>query len=79
MEVRGKRSVLFSLMVAFVVSPWAALRLLRHYASQGGHDKHELRSTEHRAVLRGRRATTPDQSLFKVQRTPHPVRQKEFS
>ena len=24
--------MLFSLIVAFVVSPWAALRLLRHYA-----------------------------------------------
>jgi len=40
--VGASAAMLFSLMVAFVVSPWAALRLLRHYASQGGHDKHEV-------------------------------------
>src|ERR1019366_5461358 len=34
-------AMLFSLMVALVVSPWAALRLLRKYAIEGGHDKHE--------------------------------------
>ena len=33
--------MLFSLMVAFVVSPWAALRLLRHYSSGDGH-RHEV-------------------------------------
>lgn len=31
----------FSLIVAFVVSPWAALRLLRHYAGDSGHEHHE--------------------------------------
>ncbi|MGB8010179.1 MAG: efflux RND transporter permease subunit [Terriglobales bacterium] len=39
--VGASAAMLFSLMVAFVVSPWAALRLLRHYAT-GGHDKHEV-------------------------------------
>ncbi|HSM84699.1 MAG TPA: efflux RND transporter permease subunit [Candidatus Limnocylindrales bacterium] len=36
--VGASAAMLFSLIVAFVVSPWAALRLLRHYAqSEGGH------------------------------------------
>src|SRR5579862_5776898 len=39
--VGASAAMLFSLMVAFVVSPWAALRLLRNYAGEGGHDKHE--------------------------------------
>ena len=38
--VGASAAMLFSLVVAFVVSPWAALRLLRHYASGDGH-KHE--------------------------------------
>ena len=38
--VGASAAMLFSLIVAFVVSPWAALRLLRHYASSDGH-KHE--------------------------------------
>jgi multidrug efflux pump subunit AcrB len=33
--------MLFSLIVAFVVSPWAALRLLRHYTKDDGHTQHE--------------------------------------
>ena len=40
--VGASAAMLFSLMVAFVVSPWAALRLLRNYAGEGGHDKHEV-------------------------------------
>jgi multidrug efflux pump subunit AcrB len=38
--VGASAAMLFSLMVAFVVSPWAALRLLRHYAErpEGGHE-----------------------------------------
>jgi multidrug efflux pump subunit AcrB len=36
--VGASAAMLFSLMVAFVVSPWAALRLLRHYASGTGHE-----------------------------------------
>ena len=32
--VGASAAMLFSLVVAFVVSPWAALRLLRHYADQ---------------------------------------------
>ncbi len=38
--VGASAAMLFSLIVAFVVSPWAALRLLRHYASGNGH-QHE--------------------------------------
>ena len=33
--VGASAAMLFSLIVAFVVSPWAALRLLRHYAERG--------------------------------------------
>jgi multidrug efflux pump subunit AcrB len=38
--VGASSAMLFSLLVAFVVSPWAALRLLRHYADRpdSGHD-----------------------------------------
>jgi len=36
--VGASAAMLFSLIVAFVVSPWAALRLLRHYASSDGHE-----------------------------------------
>ena len=38
--VGASSAMMFSLMVAFVVSPWAALRLLRHYAnrSDSGHE-----------------------------------------
>ncbi|MFZ0732823.1 MAG: efflux RND transporter permease subunit [Candidatus Sulfotelmatobacter sp.] len=39
--VGSSAAMVFSLIVAFVVSPWAALRLLRHYAGDGGHDHHE--------------------------------------
>jgi multidrug efflux pump subunit AcrB len=35
--VGASAAMLFSLIVAFVVSPWAALRLLRHYADSNGH------------------------------------------
>ena len=38
--VGASAAMLFSLIVAFVVSPWAALRLLRHYASGESH-QHE--------------------------------------
>ena len=39
--VGASAAMLFSLAVAFVVSPWAALRLLRHYAAaEPGHDAH---------------------------------------
>jgi multidrug efflux pump subunit AcrB len=38
--VGASSAMLFSLLVAFVVSPWAALRLLRHYAARpdSGHE-----------------------------------------
>jgi multidrug efflux pump subunit AcrB len=38
--VGASAAMVFSLMVAFVVSPWAALRLLRHYAGRpdAGHE-----------------------------------------
>jgi len=39
--VGASAAMLFSLIVAFVVSPWAALRLLRHYADANGNHHHE--------------------------------------
>jgi len=39
--VGASAAMLFSLVVAFVVSPWAALRLLRHYAGEGARATHE--------------------------------------
>ena len=39
--VGASAAMLFSLMVAFVVSPWAALRLLRQHAGEGPHATHE--------------------------------------
>ena len=39
--VGASAAMVFSLIVAFVVSPWAALRLLRHYASGSAHGHHE--------------------------------------
>ena len=39
--VGASAAMVFSLIVAFVVSPWAALRLLRHYAREGGREHHE--------------------------------------
>jgi len=39
--VGASAAMLFSLMVAFVVSPWAALRLLRSYADGSGRSHHE--------------------------------------
>ncbi len=39
--VGASAAMVFSLIVAFVVSPWAALRLLRHYAGENGHALHE--------------------------------------
>ena len=38
--VGASAAMLFSLIVAFVVSPWAALRLLRKYASGSGNGHH---------------------------------------
>jgi multidrug efflux pump subunit AcrB len=38
--VGASAAMLFSLAVAFVVSPWAALRLLRHYARDGAAQAH---------------------------------------
>ena len=39
--VGASAAMVFSLIVAFVVSPWAALRLLRHYTGEDGHEHHE--------------------------------------
>ncbi|HXY09496.1 MAG TPA: efflux RND transporter permease subunit [Terriglobales bacterium] len=39
--VGASAAMLFSLIVAFVVSPWAALRLLRHCAGRDGQQHHE--------------------------------------
>ncbi|HET6936109.1 MAG TPA: efflux RND transporter permease subunit, partial [Candidatus Angelobacter sp.] len=38
--VGASAAMLFSLAVAFVVSPWAALRLLRHYSESAGEHDH---------------------------------------
>jgi multidrug efflux pump subunit AcrB len=39
--VGASAAMVFSLLVAFVVSPWAALRLLRKHAGEGSHAQHE--------------------------------------
>jgi multidrug efflux pump subunit AcrB len=39
--VGASAAMMFSLAVAFLVSPWASLRLLRHYATEGKHGSHE--------------------------------------
>ncbi len=39
--VGASAAMVFSLVVAFVVSPWAALRLLKHYASSDSGHAHE--------------------------------------
>ena len=53
--VGASAAMIFSLIVAFVVSPWAALRLLRHYADRpdNGHE------SEGRATRLYRRVMTP--------------------
>ena len=39
--VGASAAMAFGPIVAFVVSPWAALRLLRHYAGDNAHEHHE--------------------------------------
>ena len=39
--IGASAAMLFSLIVAFIVSPWAALRLLKNYAGDQAHSKHE--------------------------------------
>ena len=39
--VGASAAMLFSLLVAFVVSPWASLRLMRHVATKPGYASHE--------------------------------------
>ena len=39
--VGASAAMIFSLIIAFVVSPWAALRLLRHYADDAAQPHHE--------------------------------------
>ena len=39
--VGASAAMVFSLLVAFIVSPWAALRLLRNYAGEGSHAQHD--------------------------------------
>ncbi len=53
--VGASAAMIFSLLVAFVVSPWAALRLLRHYADRPG-DEHEKEGWSTRLY---RRVMTP--------------------
>ena len=54
--VGASAAMVFSLLVAFVVSPWAALRLLRHYAEGNGHGHHEAEGWSTRLY---RRIMTP--------------------
>ena len=54
--VGASAAMVFSLIVAFVVSPWAALRLLRHYAAEGADALHE---TEGWTTRLYRRLMTP--------------------
>src|SRR5664279_4806727 len=54
--VGASAAMMFSLIVAFVVSPWAALRLLRHYAGGAGNKSHE---TEGWATRLYRRVMNP--------------------
>ena len=51
--VGASAATMFSLIVAFVVSPWAALRLLGHYAGEGAgatHGHHEVEGWTHAPV-----------------------------
>jgi multidrug efflux pump subunit AcrB len=54
--IGASAAMLFSLIVAFVVSPWAALRLLRKYASSSAYAQHE---TEGWTTRLYRRMMTP--------------------
>jgi multidrug efflux pump subunit AcrB len=51
--VGASAAMLFSLIVAFVVSPWAALRLLRHYADSAAsdHEKEGATTRLYRKVM----------------------------
>ncbi|HWR34322.1 MAG TPA: efflux RND transporter permease subunit [Clostridia bacterium] len=51
--VGASAAMIFSLLVAFVVSPWAALRLLRHYADRPGeeHEKEGWTTRLYRRVM----------------------------
>ncbi|HVZ17367.1 MAG TPA: efflux RND transporter permease subunit [Terriglobales bacterium] len=51
--VGASAAMLFSLGVAFVVSPWAALRLLKHYATETGgkHDAEDWTTKLYRRVM----------------------------
>ncbi len=51
--VGASAAMVFSLIVAFVVSPWAALRLLRHYAgrSDNGHEAEGWATRFYRRVM----------------------------
>ena len=51
--VGASAAMLFSLLVAFIVSPWAALRLLRHYADKptDGHEEEGWSTRLYRRVM----------------------------
>jgi multidrug efflux pump subunit AcrB len=51
--VGASAAMIFSLIVAFVVSPWAALRLLRHYADrpESGHEAEGWATRLYRRVM----------------------------
>ncbi len=48
--VGASSAMLFSLLVAFVVSPWASLRLLRHTATSAKYASHEKEDWATRAI-----------------------------
>ena len=66
--VGASAAMLFSLGVAFVVSPWAALRLLKHYASEseGKHDVEGWTTRFYRRVMEPLIAQPRRRALFLV-------------
>ena len=64
--VGASAAMLFSLVVAFVVSPWAALRLLRHYADRRGSEHHEAEGWTTRAVSPADESADPERSCLSM-------------
>ena len=66
--VGASAAMLFSLIVAFVVSPWAALRLLKHYANtHGDHEESENWTTRlYRRMMNPLIANARKRTLFLV-------------
>ena len=66
--VGASAAMLFSLGVAFVVSPWASLRLLKHYASDSGgkHDTEGWTTRVYRRIMEPLIANSRRRVLFLV-------------